>query len=102
MLYLVQVLSKLSTRASSSCSSSARASVIGKLQIGNISAAYVNLPLMFVQGIRHGPFEKNVKEGGCKKTSLPYSDYCSEPLSYTAIHLDCTCSPVIDLHNGVD
>ena len=42
---------------------SARASVIGKSQIGNISAAYANLPIMFFQGIRHVPFEKNVEEG---------------------------------------
>ena len=59
ILYLVQVLSRLSTRASSSCSH-----VIGKPQIGNISAAYANLPIMFFQGIRHDPFEKNVEEGG--------------------------------------
>ena len=32
--------------------------------IGNISAAYANLPIMFFQGIRHDPFEKNVEEGG--------------------------------------
>ena len=69
ILYLVQVLSRLSTRASSSCSF-----VIGKPQIGNISAAYANLPIMFFQGIRHDPFEKNVEEGGWQKTSLPYSD----------------------------
>ena len=65
ILYLVQVLSRLSTRASSSCSSSARASMfIGKPQIGNISAPYANLPIMFFQGIRHDPFEENVEEGG--------------------------------------
>ena len=66
ILSLVQVLSILSTRASCSCSSSARASfcVIGKPQIGNISAAYVNLSFMFFQSIRHDPFEKNVEEGG--------------------------------------
>ena len=63
----------------SSCSSSARAStVIGKPQIGNISAAYANLPIMFFQSIRHDPFEKNVEEGGWQKTSLPYSNCCSE------------------------
>ena len=39
ILYLVQVLSRLSIRGSSSYSSSARASVISKLQTGNISAA---------------------------------------------------------------
>ena len=104
ILYLVQVLSRLSTRASSSCSSSARAStyVIGKPQIGNISAAYANLPIMFFKGIRHDPFEKNVEEGGWQKTSLPYSDSCSEPFSYAAIHLDCTCSLVIELLNGAN
>ena len=35
----------------------------------------------------------------CEKTSLPYSDCCSEPFSYAAIHLDCTCSLVIELLN---
>ena len=35
-----------------------------KPQIGNISAAYANLPMMFFQGIRHDPFDKNVAEGG--------------------------------------
>ena len=64
ILYIVQDLSRLSTRASSSCSFSARAYIIGKPQIGNISAAYANLPIMFFQGIRHDPFEKNAEEGG--------------------------------------
>ena len=62
ILYLVQVLLRLSTRASSSCSSSARASMSS--QIGNISAAYANLPIMLFQGIRHDPFEKNVEDDG--------------------------------------
>ena len=31
---------------------------------------------------------------------MPYSDCCSEPFSYAAIHLDCTCSLVIELLNG--
>ena len=67
ILYFVQVLSRLSIRASSSCSSSARASMSSanyKPQIGNISATYANLPIMFFQGIRHDPFEKNVEESG--------------------------------------
>ena len=104
ILYLVQVLSRLSVRASSSCSSSARASMSSaNCNIsGNISAAYANLPIMFFQGIRHDPFDKNVEDGGCQKTSLPYSDSCSEPFSYAAIHLDCTCSLVIELLNGAN
>ena len=61
---LCRFLSRLSARASSSCSSSARASMSSRPQIGNISAAYANLPIMFFQGIRHDPFEKNVEEGG--------------------------------------
>ena len=93
ILYLVQVLSRLSTRAFSSCSSSARAS---------ISAAYANLPIIFFQGIRHDPFEKNAEKGGWQKTSLPYSDCCSETFSYAAIHLGCTCSLVIELLNGAN
>ena len=61
ILYPEQVLSRLSTRASSSCCSSASHR---QPQIGNISAAYANLPIMFFQGIRHDPFKKNVEEGG--------------------------------------
>ena len=71
-------------------------------EIGNISATYANLPIMFFQGIRHDPFEKNVEEGGWQKTSLPYSDCCSEPFSNAAIHLDCTYSLVIELLNGAN
>ena len=65
ILYLVQVLSKLSTRASSSCSASVRTSMSSenrKLVI--FSAAYANLLIMLFQGIRHDMFEKNVEEGG--------------------------------------
>ena len=103
ILYLVQVLSRLSTRASRSCSSSPRATMSSaNRRLLNISAAYANLPIMFFQGIRHDPFEKNVEEGGWQKTSLPYSDCCSEPFSYAAIHLDCTCSLVIELLNGAN
>ena len=59
ILYRVQVLSRLPTRASSSCSSSARASVSSaNCRLGYISAVYANLPIMFFQGIRHDPFEK--------------------------------------------
>ena len=36
-------------------------------QIGNISAAYANLPIMFFQGIRHDPFEKNVEGVGDRR-----------------------------------
>ena len=57
---------------------------------------------MFFQGIRHDPFEKEVEDGGWQKTSLPYSDYCSELFSYAAIQLDCTCSFVIELLNGAN
>ena len=70
--------------------------------MGNISATYANLPLMFFQSIRHDPFEKIAKEGGWQKTSLPYSDCCSEPFSYAAIHLDYTCSLVLELLNGAN
>ena len=38
--------------------------MIGKLQIGNISAAYADTSTMFFQSVRHDPFEKNVDEGG--------------------------------------
>ena len=62
ILYFELVFSRLSTRASSSCSSSARASMSSaNRRLVNISAAYSNLPIMFFQGIRHVPFEKNVE-----------------------------------------
>ena len=35
-----------------------------RTDLGNISAAYANLPIMFFQDIGHDPFEKNVEEGG--------------------------------------
>ena len=41
-------------------------------QIGNISAAYANLSIMFLQSIRHDLFEKKYEEGGWQKTSLAY------------------------------
>ena len=49
-----------------------------------------------------GPVSHLELEGGWQKTSLPYSDCCSEPFSYAAIHLDCTCSLVIELLNGAN
>ena len=48
ILYFEGVISRLSTRASSFCSSSAREiNVIGKTRIGNGFAAYANLSIMF-------------------------------------------------------
>ena len=38
--------------------------VIGKPQIGNISAAYAKLSVMIFQSIRNDPFEKNVENSG--------------------------------------
>ena len=70
ILYQVQVLSRISTRASSFISYSIY--VIGKPQICNISVAYGNRPIMFFQGKRHDPFEKNVEGGGLQKTALPW------------------------------
>ena len=71
-----------------------------KSQIGNTSAVFANLYIMFFQSIRHDPFEKNVEEGGWQKTSLPYSDCCSEQFSHAAVHLDCTCSLVVQVLKG--
>ena len=69
-LYLVQVLSKLSTRASSSCSPSARAPISSaNRRLGNISAAYATLPIMVFQGIRHDPFEKILNRVGDRRYS---------------------------------
>ena len=65
ILYFISVSSTLSTRASSSCSSSASESMsVANRRLVNISAAYAILFYMFVQSIRHDPFEKNVEEGG--------------------------------------
>ena len=33
---------------------------------------------------------------------MPYSDRCTEPFSYAAIYLDCTCSLVVELLNGAN
>ena len=98
ILYLVQVLSRLSTRASSSCSSSARAS----MSSANRRLVIFLPPMLTFPSCRHDPFEKNVEEGGWQKTFLPYSDCCSEPVPYAAIHLDCTCSLVIELLKGAN
>ena len=48
------------------------------------------------------PSSKMLKRVGDKRHSLPYSDCCSEPFSYAAIHLDCTCSLVIELLNNAN
>ena len=42
---------------------------------------------------------KNVEEGELQKTSLLYSNCCSEAFSYAAIHLDYTNSLVVKLFN---
>ena len=96
ILYLVQVLSRLSTKASSSCSSSASASM---------SSANRRLVIFLPPMLTFPSCSRNVEDGGWQKTSLPYSDCCSEPFSYAAIHLDCSCSLVraaqwceLDLH----
>ena len=65
ILYLVQVLLRLSTRTSKILLFLSQSIyVIGKPQIGNISAAYANLTIMFFQSIRNDLFEKFVEEGG--------------------------------------
>ena len=103
ILYLVQVLLRLSTRAFSSCSSSARAS----MSSANHRLVIFLPPMLTFPScssrascmIRSRTMLKRV---GLKKTSLPYSDCCSEPFSYAAIHLDCTCNLVIELLNGAN
>ena len=54
----MQVLSRLSIRPSKLEHLCHR-----QTAVGNISAAYANLP-MFFQDIRHDPFKKNVEESG--------------------------------------
>ena len=39
--------------------------------------------------------EKNVREDGLQKASMPFSDFRSEAFSYAAIHLDWTSSLVV-------
>ena len=60
ILYLVQILSRLSSKASSSCSTSTILSVIamGRPQIGNKSSVYTSLSFMVSLSIRYYPFEK--------------------------------------------
>ena len=100
ILYLVQVLSRFSTRASSSCSSSARTSMSSTNR-----RLVIFLPTMLIfpscssKALDIDLFEKRVEEGRRQKTALPYSDKCSEPFSYPVIHQDCTCSLVIELLN---
>ena len=55
-----------------------------------------------LSGIRHDPFEKYAADGGRQKTALLYSDCCSEPFSYAAIHLDCSYSLIVELLNGAN
>ena len=95
----MQVLSKLVK----ACMLSANLRIIiflTAMQIGNVSAAYINLLITFFKSIRHDPLEINVEESGLQKISLPYPDYFTEPFSHTAIHLDCTCGLVVELLNG--
>ena len=63
ILYLVQVLSRLSFTASTACS---QLEHLYHRQTAdqNISAAFAELPIMFFQSFRHDPFEKIVEEGG--------------------------------------
>ena len=71
-------------------------------QTGNIFAACANLPIMFFQGIRHDLSRKMLKRVGDRRHP------CLTPtvvLNYSpidAIHLDCTCSLVIELLNGAN
>ena len=60
-LYLVQVLSRLLTRASDSCSSSAIKST-KLLSSGDSSAAYASI--MFFESIRHNSLREVEAEGG--------------------------------------
>ena len=57
-LHLVQVLSRLLIKDSSSCSSSTRASLpLANSKLINTSATYASLSIIFFQSIRHDPFE---------------------------------------------
>ena len=61
ILYLVQVLLRLSTRASSSCSSSTIASMLSANSGHLYFCRPANLSITFFKTIRHNPFEKNVE-----------------------------------------
>ena len=58
--------------------------------------------IMFFHDISHSPFGKDAEEGGREKASLPYSNCCSEPFFCAAVHLNCTCSLVVQLLNGAN
>ena len=45
-------------------------------------------------------FRINVEKAGSEKVSLPDSKYYPEPFSHAAIHVNCTCSLVVELLNG--
>ena len=102
ILYLVQVLSRLSTRASSSYSSSARAS----MSSSNRRLVIFRPPMLTFPSCSSRASDmicsrKMLKRVGDRRHPC-LTPTCSEPFSYAAIHLDCTCSLVIELLNGAN
>ena len=92
--------SRLSTRTSSSCSSSARVSMSSANCIYVIFfAVYVNFSVMFFRGNSHNLFEKMWKGHHCL---TPTCNCCSEPFSYSVVYLNSTCSLSAELLNGVN
>ena len=96
-LYLVQVLSRLLTRASDSCSSSAIKST-KLLSSGDSSAAYASL--MFFESIRHNS-DRSWSGGwggyGAGKNAFFHnSNCCSEQFFQSASHLSSTQTMMVD------
>ena len=63
ILYLVHVLSRLSTRLLAPAFPQLDYLCHRKPRFGHVSAACANLSIMFFQSVRYDPFEKNVEEG---------------------------------------
>ena len=92
ILYLVQVLSRLSTRASSfSCSSVRAIYIIGKPQIGYISRAS--------DMVR---WRKMLKRVGDRSQPCLIPTVVLNHSQIAAIRLTCTCSLVIQLLSGAN
>ena len=89
ILYLVQVLSRLSTRASSSCSSSARAFTCMSSANRRLVIFLLSRKMLKRVGDRRHP---------CLTPTVVLNH--SQMLPWTA--LDCTCSLVIELLSGAN
>ena len=102
ILYLVQVLSILSTGASSSCSSATRTSV---------SSAYSKIIIFLVPMLTFPSYSsrasdmihsRNMMKRVGDNRHLWLTPTVALNHSHAAIHLDCTCTLVVELLNGAN